>query len=207
MANVEHPYDYRRAVLSAEAAPSSVAATPNLADLTQQYAAARGKITAQSQALKSDVDFSEKKLAEQGRQFATKITENDRQFMTKLDMDRKMLDTWADQNRWATAIAIANLGLQGLAIPAQTKRQDQQDAILREIAAGGKRNVDTVNATYAERISAQQQINADRETEAAARLAEITAPPVTPEQIGGLGRPKLNLAESAALWRGNPRGH
>lgn len=207
MANVEHPYDYRRAILHEQAAPSSVAAVPNLADITQQYAAAQGRIAAQSQALKSDVGFSEKKLSEQSRQFTTKLTESDRQFTTKLDMDRQMLENWGKQNKWATAIAIANLGLQGLAIPAQAKTREKQDAILQDVVASMKSNADKANATYETRIAAQEKINADREAEAAARLAEITAPPVTPEQIGELGgMPHLDLPEVSALRRRNSRG-
>ncbi|MCX5819734.1 MAG: hypothetical protein NT047_07470, partial [Deltaproteobacteria bacterium] len=198
---------YRRAILHEQAAPSSVAAVPNLADITQQYAAAQGRIAAQSQALKSDVDFSEKKLAEQGRQFTTKLTENDRQFAAKLDMDRKMLDTWGEQNKWATAIAIANLGLQGLAIPAQSKTREKQDAILQDFAASMKSNVDKIIATYGDRISAQEKINAAREAEAAARIAEINAPPVQADQIGELGgMPHLDLPEVSALRRRNSRG-
>ena len=229
MADVTHPYNYRRAVLHEEAAPSSMAATPNLAEIAGEYAAGQARIAVQDEALKSDVAFAGKKLteqgrqttgklaeqgrqfkgnlAEQGRQFTGKLTEQDRQFQDKLDMDRKMLDTWATQNRWATTIAIANLGIQGLAIPAQIKKQDRQDAILQEIVASGKRNVANVTATYNDRIAAQTKINADAEAEAAERLSEITAPPVTAEEIGELGRPKMDLAEAAALWRRNPRGH
>ena len=117
MPSVEHPYDYRRAQLHELAAPSSVAATPNLTDIAQQHAAAKGAIAAKSQALKADLDLGEKRLAEQ-----------DRQFTAKLDLDRQQLDTWADQNKWATALAVANLGISGLSIPVAMKTVEKQDA-------------------------------------------------------------------------------
>lgn len=116
MANVEHPVNYRRAVLREMAKPSSLAATPNITDITQQHAAAQGQIAAVSEASKD------------------KLAEQDRQFMAKLTMDREMLDTWGEQNKWATAIAVANLGVQALGIPAQAKTLERQENILKGFA-------------------------------------------------------------------------
>lgn len=121
MANVEHPYDYRRAVLAEQAKAGAGGGMPNLADITQQHVSAQGATAVKSLALESDLAFGEKKLTEQNRQFTA-----------KLDMDREMLDTWAEQNKWATAIAVANLGVQALGIPAQAKTLERTEAAMTE---------------------------------------------------------------------------
>lgn len=165
MANVEHPYDYRRAVLNAQAAPSSVAAVPNLVDITREYAAAQGKIAAQSQAVKSDIAFAEKKL-----------TEQDRQFTAKLDRDREMLDTWAEQNKWATAIAVANLGVQALGIPAQAKTLEKREAAEKAIIERLDKQATLRDAAYVEekrRVDQLKQGMKDQNIEAIQRLYRV----------------------------------
>ena len=136
MANVEHPVNYRRAVLREMAAPSSVRATPNITDITQQHAAAQGQIAAVGEASKD------------------KLAEQDRQFSAKLAMDREMLDTWGEQNKWATAIAVANLGVQALGIPAQAKTLERQEGILREIVKERQKPIAATNTAVDEGVAA-----------------------------------------------------
>jgi hypothetical protein len=162
MANVEHPYDYRRAVLSAQAAPSSVAAVPNLVDITREHAAAQGKIAAQSQAVKSDIAFGEKKLTEQDRQFTAKLGFDQQRFADKLALDREMLDTWGEQNKWATAIAVANLGVQALGIPAQAKTLEKREAAEKEIMALTKEGITLREAANIKAEAAAEQLRQDQ---------------------------------------------
>lgn len=121
MASIENPYNYRRAVLAENAGAAAMGATPNLREITSQFAGAQGKIAAEDKALAADVAFGDKKLAEQNRQF-----------LAKMDTDRQMLDTWAEQNKWATGIAVANLGVQALGIPANRKTLEKTEAAAAE---------------------------------------------------------------------------
>jgi hypothetical protein len=65
-------------------------------------------------------------------------------------MDRQMLDTWAEQNKWATNIAIANLGVQALGIPAQMKTLEKKEASEKAIAARMNEAVDLRKLAAAE---------------------------------------------------------
>ena len=150
-ANVEHPYNYRKAVLHELAKPSSEAATPNLADITAQHAAGQGRIAVEDQALKSDTAFAEKKLAE-----------NNRQFLTKLDMDRQMLDTWGEQNKWATAIAVANLGIQAMGIPANRRQEEKQDAFLKDYKADTNKRIGMMETSAERQTAAILKQNAEQ---------------------------------------------
>lgn len=145
MANVEHPVNYQRAVLAEMAKARATGANPNIEPLTQQFAAAHGEIAAKNEALQTGIDFSEKQLAEIGRQFTNKLAEQDRQFTGKLGFnqeqfaakmaqDQQMLDAWADQNKWATGIAIANLGTQALSVPLALKKEAKMDATNKRLA-------------------------------------------------------------------------
>lgn len=149
MANVEHPYDYRRAVLAEQAKAGAGGGMPNLADITQQHVAAQGATAVKGQAVASDLAFGEKKLTEQNRQFTA-----------KLDMDREMLDTWAEQNKWATAIAVGNLGVQALGIPAQAKTLERQEAAGKATLALGQQGVDLTKAANARQEALTLEENA-----------------------------------------------
>lgn len=132
------PYNYRKAVLHEMAAPSSVAAIPDVTDATASHAAAVGSAAAQAAALKADVAYGENRLAQ------------------KLDLDRRMLDTWGQNNKWATAIATANLGIQAMGIPAAQKTLERQQAhenTMQNIALRNVAAVENANRTEAARLS------------------------------------------------------
>jgi hypothetical protein len=165
MTNVEHPINYRRAVLHELAAPSSVAAVPNLGEIASAHAAAQGKIAVQDQALKSDISFAE-----------TKLTEQNRQFMDRLALDREMLADYEKQNKWATTIGIANLGVQALGIPAGMKTLEKREAAQKAItnrldAAVSQRNDANLRMAAAEEERARKQAAAN--IEATRRLYRV----------------------------------
>jgi hypothetical protein len=151
MANVENDYNFRRAVLQRLAAANAGAASGDVSDIAQEHAAAAGRTAAEAESLASDVALGERRLALGEKQLA----EGEREFQTKLSTDRQILDAWGDQNRWATAIAVANLGVQALSIPAAIRTADKQDALLKGIAdERGKQVSATIagNKTIAEQM-------------------------------------------------------
>lgn len=183
MAKVDNPYDYSRAVLAETAKARATGANPNTDEITQQYAAAQGDIAAKSEAAQSNLKFSEKQLAEIGRQFTAKLTEKDRQFIStlaeegrqftgtlgfnqekfaaKMAQDQQMLDTWADQNKWATGIAIANLGTQILSVPLAWKTEAKLEATNQRLAG---QQTELVNLRKAENVNMEaRQTKADDE--------------------------------------------
>lgn len=129
-------YRYHKALLHELAKPGTAGTPAGLDDVTLQHVATQGRKESAAQKLASDVDYME-----------TARTERGRQFNTRLAADRKMLDTWADQNRWATAIALGNLGISALSIPADMRTAEKAEALtLKQIATW-----DTIRDLYKKR--------------------------------------------------------
>jgi len=152
--NMESTYALRKAALAKMAEPSSVAAVPDLAEVAGEHAAAKGKAAAESAGHERDLAFGAKSRAEKNRQF-----------FSSLALDRERLDDWADQNRWATGIAIANLGIQALAIPAALRQEEKQEKMISSILA--ERGKQTAAATAANEARAATQEKAFGELRAA----------------------------------------
>ncbi len=163
MTELTSAYNYRKAVLGKLAAPSSMAATPDLGEITQARSAAVAQTKTQDEKLARDVTYGEKALTEKNREFDAQMT-----------LDRERLDAWAEQNKWATGIAIANLGLTGLSFAASIKSADRQEALLKDVAQSYKANVAaTVQGT--ETMAADLQTYKDEAAAAARAAAERSA--------------------------------
>lgn len=148
--NMESTYALRKAALARMAQPSSVAAVPNLGEIAGEYAAARGRVAAEASGHARDVAFAEKSMAEKNRQF-----------FAGLDLDREQLDSWAKQNRWATAIAVANLGIQALTIPAALRQEEKQEAATQRIIDTQNKQVNLVTAALAAQKTRDEKFYAE----------------------------------------------
>lgn len=133
MAQIDAPYQYRKAMLQRQAQPSEVASTPDLAEVAAAHAAARSQTEAEAENFTRDTAHNQRVLAEK-----------DREFLSRLSLDRERLDTWGKQNQWATAIAVANLGLSALSIPAAMKTAEGQKAHETRMEGIAGRNVAAV---------------------------------------------------------------
>jgi hypothetical protein len=171
MANMESTYALRKAALAKMAEPSSVAAVPDLGEVAGEYAEARGKVAAESAAHARNISLGEKSLAEKNRQF-----------YASLDLDRERLDNWADQNRWATGIAIANLGIQALAIPGAIRQEEKQEKMISAIFA--ERGKQTAAATAANEALAASQGKAFGDIRAIALALRAANPELFPQTTG-----------------------
>lgn len=149
------PVLYQRQIRQALAAPSSVSATPDLETAAAAYMAGRAasQREAQAQALKTglqEAGLAEKArqfgatTAEKGRQFGATEGEKSRQFnatsqqkdtefASKLADQRKYMDDWEKQNKWATAIGVMNLATQGVSSWDQNKKMEGQQAIQKKL--------------------------------------------------------------------------
>jgi hypothetical protein len=169
--SITTPYAYRKAILEKEAEPAHLAATPNLSDVATQYASAQGSTQAAAAELTRDTAFSRDAMAEKGRQVQTrlaetgrqatgKLTEEHRQYLARLDDDRKFLDTWAEQNQWATRFAVANLGIQALGIPAAKRTIAKQEAHEANLADLARRSVSAQEQAILDAKERRQQEDA-----------------------------------------------
>jgi hypothetical protein len=152
---------YERALLRAAAAPASVAAVPDIETPTVEFAQGQARGAVEGSALRSDVAFGKERLAksselaekrlttsselagkrltESSRQFGLKLSESDREFQSRINLDRERLDSWATQNNWATAIAVANLGLEALTIPGRLKAEKKRETQEADLISTMKR--------------------------------------------------------------------
>lgn len=114
-------YDIQR--LRALAAPSFVAAIPNLSEAAAGYAARR-----------ADTQQQEAKTAQtkERQDAALELTAD--KLAADLAEHKRYMDIWEEQNKWATGLGILNLGVQGLASWDQAKRLEKQDLALQKIA-------------------------------------------------------------------------
>jgi len=161
---------YERALLRAAAAPTSVAAVPDIETPTVEFAQGQARGAVEGAALRSDVAFgkerlaksselaekrlttsselAEKRLTESSRQFGLKLSESDREFQAKRKLDMERLDSWAEQNSWTTAIAAANLGLEAFTIPGRLKAERKREAMEQDVLDMWKKtDVDRDRAT------------------------------------------------------------
>lgn len=173
---IANPVAYQKAMLAEQAKANAQGATPNLAAIAGEYAAARGKSEADTMKFQSDVKFNEAKLKEA-----------DREFQAKLALDREMLDTFKKNNEWATGLAVLNLGVKGLQIPANAQTLAKQDKFQTDQQAnwekGYQLQVDA-NALQAVKDAAQKaamlqqttQFNSALQAAAAARLPAAVIP-------------------------------
>ena len=152
MAQIDAPYQYRKALLQRQAQPSEIASTPDLAEVAAAHAAGRSQTEAEAENFTRDAAQNQKALAEK-----------DRQFLSQMSLDREKLDTWGRQNSWATAIAVANLGLSALSIPAAMKTTERQQAHETRMEGIAGRNVTAVEE--GNRLMAAQQKALDEERE------------------------------------------
>jgi hypothetical protein len=138
------PVLYQRQIRQALAAPSSVSATPDLETAAAAYMAGRAasQREAQAQALKTglqEAGLAEKArqfsatTAEKGRQFDATSQQKDTEFAGKLADQRKYMDDWEKQNKWATAIGVMNLATQGVSSWDQNKKMEEQQAIQKKL--------------------------------------------------------------------------
>lgn len=147
------PVVYHRQLRQAAAAPSSVRATPDLETAATAYMAglAASQQTADAQAKKTDLqeaNLAEKArqfsatLAEKARQFDSTIQKEDREFASKLADQRKYMDDWEQQNKWATAIGVMNLAAQGVSSWDQTKKLEAQQSKQQQLIDLTQQQVD-----------------------------------------------------------------
>lgn len=147
------PVVYQRQIRQAMAAPSSVRATPDLETAATAYMAglAASQQTADAQAKKTDLqeaNLVEKArqfsatLAEKARQFDSTTQKEDREFASKLADQRKYMDDWEQQNKWATAIGVMNLAAQGVSSWDQTKKLEAQQSKQQQLIDLTQQQVD-----------------------------------------------------------------
>jgi len=123
-------YGYALALRRAARTPSSVAAIADVETPTWQYGAATGRRDADVAATVMNRDLQERKISEAARE--TNLTYGIKQ----ADMARaqQMMDVWAEQNKWATAIGELNLGVTGFMnlgqIEEQKRRYEMQNRLV-----------------------------------------------------------------------------
>lgn len=149
------PVLYQRQIRQALAAPSSVRATPDLETAAAAYMAGRAASQREAQAQALKTGLQEAGLAEKARQFSATTAEKARQydategeksrqfnattqqkdteFASKLADQRKYMDDWEKQNKWATAIGVMNLATQGVSSWDQNKKMEAQQAIQKKL--------------------------------------------------------------------------
>lgn len=146
-------YPWRKLQLAELARPSSLAAIPNWNKTAAGFAADRGAAQVQEQQTANLEQRRTDTLNEKSRQFNLDIGEKDRQFNQdigeknrqlemKLADDRRYMDDWEKQNKWATAIGVMNLATQGVSALDQAKKLDAQQALQKRLADLYQQQVD-----------------------------------------------------------------
>ena len=192
MANVDAPYNYQKAILRSIAAKNAGAAAPSIEEVTAEHAAAAARTDAADADLSRDVAYAEKALALKGREADAKF-----------DLDRQMLETWGEQNKWATSIAIANLGISALAIPASLRTAEKQENHQKRLATIAESHVAALEE--ANRIEARRQKDFDDQQgykkynvtlDPAPVIASTTPWEISPGATPGVGLPALTSAQT-----------
>lgn len=122
-------YGYALALRRAARTPASIAAIADVETPAWQYGEAVGRRNADTAATTLTRDLQEKKIGEAARE--ANLTRDLK--LTYLDRARELMDVWADQNKWATAIGTLNLGVTGFMGLGQIEEQKRRDAVLEQL--------------------------------------------------------------------------
>lgn len=115
-------YFYERGLRKIARTPASVAATPSNEELTLRYVAAKAGEEERARGVAGSLDLRERRLDEQARQHGQEIA-----------LARDTLSAAGKQDRRATWLSLANLGLEGASGHVKLKEMEKQQKMYEDL--------------------------------------------------------------------------
>ncbi len=143
---IANRYYFQRALRDIASTPPEVKATPTAENLTLNFLSRKALESEGAKGTVQRKEFRERAVGESGRRFDARRDLNlanldmarDRLDTARLGLDigRSQLDAAGKQNRWATGISLANLGITAGAGWANLKEADRMESMQMELLQG-----------------------------------------------------------------------